>query len=390
MTTYRPAHRLDSIPPYVFAALAARIRTLQAQGRDVIRLDIGSPDLPPAPFIVEALAAAARRPDLHGYPSYTGTPALRRAIADYYQHRFGVTLHPDRQILPLIGSKEGIVNLTLAWLDPGDLALIPDPGYPVYQMAALLAGASVHPMPLLPQNGFLPDLDAIPPAIAQRARLLWLNYPNNPTGAIASPAFFERAVAFARQHNILLCHDAPYCDVTFDGYRAPSLLAAPGASEVAIEFNSLSKAYNMAGWRVGMALGQETAIQALALVKSNADSGIFTAIQEAAIAALTGDQSWLAARNAIYQTRRDLVVTGLRAAGLRVEPPQAGLYVWAQTPPGRSAADYTANLLERTGVSLTPGAAFGAHGEGFVRVSLGMETARIQEAMHRIAQTNEK
>ena len=380
----RPAHRLDRIPPYVFAALAARIRTLQAQGMDIIRLDIGSPDLPPADFIIEALAAASRRPDLHGYPSYTGAPALRRAIAAYYDQRFGVSLHPDQEVLPLIGSKEGIVNLTVAWLDPGDLALVPDPAYPVYQMAAFIAGGEVHPLPLVAENGYLPDLDAIPAAAAQRARLLWLNYPNNPTGATANPAFFERAVHFARRHEILLCHDAPYCDVTFDGYRAPSLLSVPGAKQVAVEFNSLSKSHNMAGWRVGMAVGNPTAIQALTLVKSNADSGIFTAIQEAAITALTGDQSWLQARNAVYQTRRDLALAGLAAAGIQAEAPKAGLYVWAAVPPGFSAAAFATLLLEQTGVSLTPGSAFGAHGEGFVRVSLGMDTERIREAMRRV------
>ncbi|MBK9096367.1 MAG: LL-diaminopimelate aminotransferase [Anaerolineae bacterium] len=380
----RPAHRLDRIPPYVFAALAARVRALEAQGLDIIRLDIGSPDLPPADFIIEALAAASRRPDLHGYPSYTGTPALRRAIAAYYERRYGVSLHPDQEVLPLIGSKEGIVNLTVAWLDPGDLALVPDPAYPVYQMAAFIAGGEVYTLPLAAENGYLPDLDAIPAAVAQRARLLWLNYPNNPTGATADLAFFERAVHFARRHEILLCHDAPYCDVTFDDYRAPSLLSVPGAREVAVEFNSLSKSHNMAGWRVGMALGNPTAIKALTLVKSNADSGIFTAIQEAAITALTGDQSWLQARNAIYQARRDLVLAGLAAAGIQAEAPQAGLYVWAAVPPGFSAAAFATLLLEGTGVSLTPGSAFGAHGEGFVRASLGLDTERIQEAMRRV------
>ena len=261
---------------------------------------------------------------------------------------------------------------------------MPDPAYPVYQMAAFIAGGEVYTLPLAAENGYLPDLDAIPAAVAQRARLLWLNYPNNPTGATADLAFFERAVHFARRHEILLCHDAPYCDVTFDDYRAPSLLSVPGAREVAVEFNSLSKSHNMAGWRVGMALGNPTAIKALTLVKSNADSGIFTAIQEAAITALTGDQSWLQARNAIYQARRDLVLAGLAAAGIQAEAPQAGLYVWAAVPPGFSAAAFATLLLEGTGVSLTPGSAFGAHGEGFVRASLGLDTERIQEAMRRV------
>ena len=382
--TLRPARRLDRIPPYVFAALAARIRAQEAQGADVIRLDIGSPDLPPADFIIETLTAAVRRPDIHGYPSYTGTPALRRAIAAYYEHRYGVNLHPDNEVLPLIGSKEGLVNLTTAWLDPGDLAIVPDPGYPVYQMAAFIAGGDVYTLPLRAENGFLPDFDAIPTEVAQRARLLWLNYPNNPTGATADLAFFERALSFARRHEILLCHDAPYGDVTFDGYRAPSLLSVLGAKDVAVEFNSLSKSHNMAGWRIGMAVGNPTAIKALALIKSNADSGIFTALQEAAIAALTGDQSWLQARNAIYQTRRDLVLAGLHAVDIQAEAPRAGLYVWAPVPAGFSSADFASLLLEQTGVSLTPGSAFGAHGEGFVRISLGMDTERIREAMRRI------
>lgn len=380
----QPANRLGKFPPYVFAALDNRIKTLRAQGVDVIRLDIGSPDLPPPPAIIDALADAARQPGNHGYPSFAGTPALRRAMAAYYIRRFGVELDPETEVLPLIGSKEGIAHLALAWLDAGDVALVPDPGYPVYGMGALIAGAEPYPVPLLEDNEYLPDLDALPDAVVQRARLLWLNYPNNPTGATADLAFFERAVAFARRHDLLLCHDAPYCDVGFDGYQAPSLLQIPGAREVAVEFNSLSKSHNMAGWRIGMAVGNARVLAALLQVKSNVDSGIFQGVQAAAVAALTGDQAWIRERNTIYQARRDLVLEGLRQMGLRAATPQAGLYVWAATPAGVTAAAFAERLLVQTGVSVTPGSAFGAHGEGYFRISLGTATERLLEAIRRL------
>ncbi len=381
----QPAKRLDRFPPYVFAALGSRIKALEAQGVDVIRLDIGSPDLPPPPSIIAALHEAAQRPDNHGYPSFTGTPALRRSIAGYYVRRFGVDLDPDTEVLPLIGSKEGIAHLALAWLDAGDVALVPDPGYPVYGMGALIAGAEPYPVPLLAENRYLPDLDGVPAAVLQRARVLWLNYPNNPTGATADLAFFEHAVAFARRHDLLLCHDAPYCDVGFDGYRAPSLLQVPGAREVAIEFNSLSKSHNMAGWRIGMAVGHAQVLAALLKVKSNIDTGIFQAVQAAAVAALSEDQAWLGERNTIYQTRRDLVLEGLRRTGLRAATPRAGLYVWAAIPAGTTSGGFADRLLVQTGVSVTPGSAFGEHGEGYIRISLGIDTDRLSSAMQRIA-----
>lgn len=381
----QPAKRLDRFPPYVFAALGSRIKALEAQGVDVIRLDIGSPDLPPPPSIIAALHEAAQRPDNHGYPSFTGTPALRRSIAGYYVRRFGVDLDPDTEVLPLIGSKEGIAHLALAWLDAGDVALVPDPGYPVYGMGALIAGAEPYPVPLLAENRYLPDLDGVPAAVLQRARVLWLNYPNNPTGATADLAFFEHAVAFARRHDLLLCHDAPYCDVGFDGYRAPSLLQVPGAREVAIEFNSLSKSHNMAGWRIGMAVGHAQVLAALLKVKSNIDTGIFQAVQAAAVAALSEDQAWLGERNTIYQARRDLVLDGLRRTGLRAATPRAGLYVWAAIPAGTTSGGFADQLLVQTGVSVTPGSAFGEHGEGYIRISLGIDTDRLSSAMQRIA-----
>ena len=381
----KPAARLDSLPVYFFAALGARLKALQAQGLDVIRLDIGSPDGPPAPFIVDALTQSAADPGHHSYTGYVGTPALRQAFVDYYARRFGVALNVADEILPLIGSKEGIANIALAWLDPGDLALAPDTGYPTYRMGAYMAGAEVYAMPLLEENGFLVDLDAIPPDVARRARLMWLNYPNNPTGAIAPLSYFEQALDFCRRHDILLCHDAPYTDVCYDGYRPPSLLAIPGAKEVAVEFNSLSKSHNMAGWRVGVAAGNKVAIQALLQIKSNVDTGAFWPIQDAAVVALRGDQSWLVERNAEYQRRRDLLHDVLtNNLGLRDARPAAGLYLWPHVPEGYTSAQFVEKLLLATGISLTAGNEFGPHGEGYVRISLGQTTARVVEAAERL------
>jgi LL-diaminopimelate aminotransferase len=379
------AKRLDSVPPYVFATLAARLKALEAQGLSVIRLDIGSPDGPPADFIIQALDASAADPTRHSYAGYLGTPKLRQAFVDYYATRFGVELRAADEVLPLLGSKEGIANMALAWLDPGDLALVADPGYPTYRMFAIMVGAEVCNVPLLEENGFLPDFDAIPAEVAGRARLMWLNYPNNPTGAVASPEFFARAVDFCRRHGILLCHDAPYADVCYDGYRAPSLLSVPGAKEVAVEFNSLSKSHNMAGWRVGVAAGNSTAIAALLQVKSNVDSGIFLPIQDAAVSALTGDQSWLQERNLVYQQRRDMLYDLLvNDWGLEVAKPLAGLYLWPHVPAGYTSATFTDKVLLETGVSFTSGAEFGPHGEGYIRISVGQATAKIVEAIGRL------
>ncbi len=380
----QPADRLRNLPPYVFARLGKRIRKLQAEGRDIIRLDIGAPDMPPADFIIEALNHSAWDPKKHSYAGYVGTPALRKATADYYARRFDVELDPDTEVLPLIGSKEGIANMALAYLDPGDLALVPDPGYPTYTMGARLAGAEPYPMPLLPENDFLPDMDAIPNDIADRARLMWISYPNNPTGAIAPTEFFEKAVEFARKHDIMLCHDVPYADVTFDGYKAPSLLQVPGSKEVAVEFNSLSKSYNMAGWRVGMIVGNSQGVQALLQVKSNIDSGIFLPIQDAAVAALTGDQSWLAKRNAIYQERRDMIMATIAEIGLEAKKPKATLYVWPHVPEGYTSEELADEWLLDLGVSVTPGSAFGKYGEGYIRISVGQDTERIREALGRL------
>jgi LL-diaminopimelate aminotransferase len=380
----RPAHRLDRLPIYVFASLGAKLKALQADGIDVIRLDIGSPDGPPTEFVVKSLAKSAENPRQHGYPGYQGTIALRQEMANYYRRRFGVELDVADEILPLIGSKEGIANMALAWLDPGDLALVPDPGYPTYRMGALMAGADVHGMPLVETNDFLPDLDAIPADIARRARLMWLNYPNNPTGATAPLDFFEKAVDF-RRHDMLLCHDAPYADVCFEGYRAPSLLCIPGAIDVAVEFNSLSKSHNMAGWRVGMVVGNKTAIQALLQIKSNVDSGIFLPIQDAAVAALTEDQSWIVARNKEYERRRDMIYDLLTNYwGVHVARPAASLYLWPKVPNDYTSGELADKILTETGVSLTPGSAFGPHGEGYLRISVGQTTDKIIEAIGRL------
>jgi len=381
----RPANRIVNLPPYPFARLGRRIAEFKAQGMDVIRLDIGSPDLPPPQPIINALCRSAHDPHHHGYAGYYGIPALRQAMAAYYQRRFGVTLDPDNEVVPLIGSKEGIVNIALAYLDPGDLALVPDPGYAPYTMGAYLASGRVETFPLLAERNYLPDLDAIPADLADRAKLIWLNYPNNPTGATATLEFFAEVVAFAHEHDLLICHDAPYCELTYDGYVAPSILQVEGAREVAIEFNSLSKMYNMAGWRVGMAVGNQQALEGLARVKTNIDSGIFRAIQDAAVEALTGDQSWLPERNAIYQERRDIILAGLAAVGIHARKPEASLYVWAPVPEGYTSDGFATRLLEEKGVSVAPGTVFGAHGEGYMRVSLGAATERIREAMERLA-----
>ncbi|GAP06621.1 LL-diaminopimelate aminotransferase apoenzyme [Anaerolinea thermolimosa] len=384
-TFIQPADRIASFKPYFFASLNQKIAQLRAQGMDVIRLDMGSPDLPPADFIIDALIQSARRPDTHGYSPNGGTPAFRKAVAEYYLNRFDVSLDPQKEVLALVGSKEGLFNLSQVLLNPGDISLVPDPGYPVYAAGSMIAGAEVYPMPLLKENGFLPDLDAIPPEVARRAKILWLNYPNNPTGAVATYDFYMKVIEFAHRYQVLVASDAPYTDICFEGYRAPSILQIPGAREVTVEFNSLSKTYNMAGWRLGMAVGNARVISYLHTYKSQSDSSQFQAILDAGTVALTGDQSWIEQRNDIYRQRRDIVVQGLREAGFTVDIPPAAIYVWAKLPPGHNdSTDFCTRLLESTGVSVTPGIVYGAHGEGYLRVSLGTDTELIQKAMERI------
>ncbi len=378
------SHRMQNLPANFFAGLESRIAEIQAAGGDVIRLDIGSPDMPPAPFILEALARSAALPTSHGYQPHAGPPALRHAWAGMYRRIYGVELDEKTQVVPLLGSKEGIFHLVQAWIDPGDVVLVPDPGYMTYVRATLFAGGEPYPMPLRAERGYLPDLEAIPAEVLRRAKMMWLNYPSNPTATCAGLDFFITAVDFARRNGLLLCHDAAYTQVGFHGYRAPSLLQVPGAAETMVEVNSLSKSHNLAGWRVGAALGNPQALAALFLLKTNVDSGHFLPVLQAAIAAMEGDQSWLAERNDTYRQRRDVVVQGLGGVDLAVEPPPAAIYVWSPVPPGWSSLDFVTFLLEQAQVSLTPGTVFGQAGEGYMRFSLTAPTARLAEAMERL------
>lgn len=380
----RLAQRVQNLPPYLFAGVARRIRQKEAAGERVINLGIGSPDMPPPPFVIEAMERAARDPASHRYPSYTGTPELRRAIAAYYRRRFEVNLDPDREVLPLIGSKEGLAHIMWVLVDPGDVVLVPSPGYPTYRYSVHLAGGEVVFLPLQAEKGFLPELDAVPEEVYRRAVAMWVNYPHNPTGAVAPLEFYRRLVELAHTYDFVVLSDNPYVDITFDGYRAPSFLEVEGAREVGIEFNSLSKTYNMAGWRVGMAVGNAELVGALMRVKSNVDTGIFLPLQVGAVAALEGPQDWIAERNAVYQQRRDVLVAGLRRLGFACEVPRATLYVWARVPDGwtgEALADY---LLEQAGVWVTPGTFFGPGNEHFVRVAFTVDVALIEEALDRV------
>jgi LL-diaminopimelate aminotransferase len=357
----------------------------RAAGVDVISLGIGDPDLPTPPHILDALKQAADVPANHRYPESDGLPELRESIGRWYQTRHGVSLDPGKEIVPLIGSKEGIGHFPLCLIDPGDVSLITDPGYPVYEVATMFAGGTTVKVPLREEDGWLPRLDEIPADVARQAKVIWLNYPNNPTGAIADLGFFERAVAWAKQHDVVIAHDLAYADVAYDGYVPPSIMEVDGAKDIAIEFNSLSKAFNMTGWRVGMAVGNATLVNALTRVKTNLDSGIPQAIQAMAMAALDDPRDAITSHNAIYQRRRDRAVEVLRALGLRLEPPKASLYVWARLPEGeRSSGDFAARLIDATGVVVTPGASYGASGEGYIRISLTTPDDRLDEALARL------
>lgn len=381
----RPSDRISSFKPYFFASLNTKITQLKAGGMDVIRLDMGSPDLPPDDFIIEKLISEARRPDVHGYTPMGGTPEFLKAISAYYLRRFGVELDAQKETLALIGSKEGLFNLAQVILNPGDVALVPDPGYPVYTAGAIIAGAEVYYLPLLEKNHFLPDLKSIPADILRRAKLMWLDYPNNPTGAVAPLSFFEEVVAFAREHEILVAHDAPYVDVCFDNYIAPSIMQVQGAKDVAVEFTSTSKTYNMGGWRLGAAVGNAQVLGYLHTYKSQMDSSHFGPILSAGAAALTGDQEWVQDRNLVYKERRDIIVSALRQAGFTVNTPPAAIYVWARLPEGvKDSTEYCNRMLEQTGVSTTPGVVYGPSGEGYLRISLGTPTPRVKEAMQRL------
>ncbi|TET74925.1 MAG: LL-diaminopimelate aminotransferase [Dehalococcoidia bacterium] len=378
------AKRIENLPPYLFVGISRRIAEKRARGEDVISFAIGDPDIPTPQNVIERLCQAAQDPANHRYPESDGLPQLRQAISSWYQRRFGLSFDPDKEVLPLIGAKEGIGHIALCFIDPGDLALVTDPGYPVYSIGTMFAGGECHFLPLTEDNDFLPDLDQVPAEVAQRAKLLWINYPNNPTAAVADLDFFERVVAFAKRHDLVVCHDAPYTEVAFDGYRPPSFLQAPGARDVGVEFHSLSKSYNMTGWRIGMVVGNEEIVGALTRVKSNLDSGIPQAIQYAAIEALLGDQDCIAEHNAIYQRRRDLVVKTLAKIGLRTKPPRASLYVWARIPEGYTSLDFCTKLLDETSVVVTPGSGYGKNGEGYIRLSLTTPDDRLEEGLSRM------
>ena len=378
----RHSKRLDAIPPYLFAELERKIQAKKAEGVDVISLGIGDPDTPTPEFVIDALADAARDPATHQYPSNRGRPEFRQGVADFYKRRFGVTLDPDTEIIPALGAKECIFNLNLAFLDPGDTALASDPGYPVYTGGPLLSGAEPVLMPLVPELGFAPDLDAVSDPAS--AKLMFLNYPNNPTGAIAPDGLFERAVEFGRQHDILVVHDASYTEISFDGYRPPSFLETPGAKEVGVEVFSLSKAYNMTGWRTAAIVGNAEAIEAYWRLKTNIDSGMFEAVQLAAVAALRDGDETAKQMSAIYQRRRDLVCGALNDIGVDVTPPKGTIYVWAPVPDGHTSASYCELVLEESGVVVSPGGAYGQSGEGWFRISLTVPDERLTEAVERM------
>jgi LL-diaminopimelate aminotransferase len=380
----RPSKRLDRIPPYLFAELERKIADKRAQGVDVISLGIGDPDMPTPGVVIDALAGAARDGGTHQYPSNRGRPEFREAVAGFYERRFGVRLDPATEIVPALGAKECIFNLNLAFLDPGDAALAADPGYPVYTGGPLLAGAEPVVMPLLPERGFAPDLQAIPAADRERARLLYLNYPNNPTGAIAPDGLFEEAVAFASEHDVLVVHDASYTEITFDGYVAPSFLETPGAKEVGVEVFSLSKGYNMTGWRTAAIVGNAAAVEAYWRLKTNIDSGMFDAVQLAAVAALERGDDTPRRMSETYARRRDLVCDALREIGVDVTPPKGTIYVWAPVPDGHTSASYCELVLEESGVVVSPGGAYGPNGEGFFRISLTLPDERLAEAVERL------
>jgi len=377
--------RLSGLAPYLFVEINQKIAEKKAKGEEVINFSVGDPDMPtPAP-IIDALCQAAQEPANHRYPETEGLAELRQAIAGWYQGRFGVQLDPDSEVLPLIGSKEGIAHIALCFIDFDDVALVPDPGYPVYSISTKLAGGSPYAMPLSEEKDFIPDLAAIPAHILKKAKLMWLGYPNNPTGAVASLDFFQKAVGFARQNDLVVCHDAAYTEIVFDDYQAPSFLQADGAKEIGVEFHTLSKSYNMTGWRIGMVVGNAKIVDALKKVKSNLDSGIPQAIQYAAIEALNGPQDYLPKKNAIYQRRRDLLIDILNNIGVQAKPPKGGIYIWAKVPEGYTSVEFATELLDKHGVVVTPGTGFGKNGEGYVRLSLTVPDATFVKGLSRLA-----
>jgi LL-diaminopimelate aminotransferase len=384
MFAVEPADRLKKLPPYLFKEIDRMRDEVRSKGVDIIDLGVGDPDRPTPDNVIEKLCEAGRNPANHQYPSYTGMNDFRKTVAAWYKRRYDVDLKWADQVCTLIGSKEGIAHLPLAFINQGDISLVPEPAYPVYHIGTMFAGGSTHFMPLLEKNGFLPDLGAIPTEIAQKAKLMFINYPNNPTGATAGEDFYLEVVEFAQKYEIIVVSDAAYSEMTYDGYVAPSFLTVPGALEVGIELHSLSKTYNMTGWRLGWAAGRAEVVDGLGRIKSNIDSGAFQAVQVAGIEAMEGDQSSLENMRKVYTERRDVLVAGLRDAGLRAEPPKATFYIWVGVPDGMTSADFTARLLTEAGIVVTPGNGFGPSGEGYVRFALTQEADRLKEACARI------
>ena len=380
------ASRIEKVPPYLFVGISRKIAEKRAQGIDVISFGIGDPDIPTPDNVVEKLRETALDSPNHRYPETDGLPEFRQAVADWYQRRFGISVHPDKETLPLIGAKEGIGHAALCFIEPGDIALVPDPGYPVYSVGTWFAGGECHWMPLLEENGWMPDLDAIPDDVADKAKVIWLNYPNNPTGAIADADYFAKVVEFANAHDIAVMHDASYSEVAFDGYRPISFLETPGAIDVGVEFHSLSKSYNMTGWRLGMVVGNEDIISALMVIKSNLDSGVPNAIQYMGMEAMELSQDAIDERNAIYEHRRDRVVQTLRDIGLDAIPPKASLYVWTRIPEGFTSAEFTALLLDEADIVVTPGNGYGEYGEGYIRLSLTINDEDMEKGLARLSE----
>jgi LL-diaminopimelate aminotransferase len=385
MSQFYQAERLALLPPYLFAEIDRVKAEVKAQGKDIISLGIGDPDLPTPDFIIAALCEAAKTPVNHQYPSYVGLFSYRQAVADWYKERFGVVLDPETEVVNLIGSKEGIAHFPLAFVDPGDVVLSPSPGYPVYASSTGFAGGRVVSLPLLEENDFLPDLDAVSPDDWHKAKIIFVNYPNNPTSAMADRSFFEKLVKKCKEYSVILVHDAAYTEIYFDPENKPmSILEIDGAKDVAIEFHSLSKTYNMTGWRTGMAVGAAELVKGLGKIKENVDSGCFQAVQEAGIAALKEGEPYAQSFRDVYRERRDAVCAALTKAGIEYREPQASFYVWAKTPAGFSSSDFVTRVIRETGVVLTPGTGFGAPGEGYFRISLTVPTPRLEEAVSRI------
>lgn len=385
---FKVARRMETIPPYLFARLDKKKEEAQRRGVDLINLSIGDPDIPTPKHIVERMIKAVSEPKNHRYPSYEGSKEFREAVAHWYRERFGVDLDPEREVLTLIGSKDGISHIPLAFLDDGDLALIPSPGYPVYRIMTQVSGAKPYIMPLLEENDFLPRLEKIPKSVAEKTKLMFLNYPNNPTGATCNDSFFEKVVDFARRNGIILCHDAAYSEIYFDGVRPRSILEFDRKKEVSVEFHSLSKTYCMTGWRIGFAVGNKDIISGLLKLKSNIDSGVFQAIQEAGCEALLGDQSCVEEIRQTFKRRRDIVFEGLKGCGFELRKPLATFYVWVKVPKGFSSESFCEFMIDRLGIVVTPGSGFGEEGEGYFRISLTEKEERIVEAISRLKNAN--